>query len=208
MWRKKTGCRRRIVIKEDLGAEEQKTSPAGNTIFSIFQNHANFWGNSNTSQATGCAYRRAPVPGPMHPPLAQSQSRESQSSIIQSKMTDEQLFVGARTMAGNSPPEVSTKQTLRESGDQPLVRSTRGRSTGQLSRSYLRRLVNQVNRLQQQIVENQISTWPTRYLVLGGFTPGTPVSTPFSKRFEKNTQKKRQKEIKRKDSKRDRKSVV
>lgn len=135
-------------------------------------------------------------------PLWRNRRVERESSIIQSKMTDEQLFVGARTMAGNSPPEVSTKQTLRESGDQPLVRSTRGRSTGQLSRSYLRRLVNQVNRLQQQIVENQISTWPTRYLVLGGFTPGTPVSTPFSKRFEKNTQKKRQKEIKRKDSKR------
>merc|ERR1712079_881265 len=48
---------------------------------------------------------------------------------------------GARTLAGNTvPQEMGTKQTLRESGDQPLVRSTRGRSTGQLSRSYLRRL--------------------------------------------------------------------
>merc|ERR1712105_517513 len=52
-----------------------------------------------------------------------------------------QLFVGAREHWQETvPPEGSTKQTLRESGDQPLVRSTRGRSTGQLSRSYLRRL--------------------------------------------------------------------
>jgi len=43
------------------------------------------------------------------------------------------------------------------------------------------------DRQQQQVVENQVSNWPTRYVVLGGFTPGTPVSTPFFlKRKEKN----------------------
>merc|ERR550534_3036351 len=57
--------------------------------------------------------------------------------------------------------------------------------------------VNQVNRLQQQIVENQVSTWPTRYLVLGGFTPGTPVSTPFFQKIRKEHTKEKIKRDKR-----------
>jgi len=78
------------------------------------------------------ACRRAPVPGPAasRPPLAITVERERGSSIIStassSKMTDER-----RQPLGGVPEVQSTKQTLRESGDQPLVRSTSGRSTGQ-----------------------------------------------------------------------------
>merc|ERR1712154_479669 len=109
------------------------------------------------------------------------------------KMTEEQLFVGARTLAGNTvPQEVSTKQTLRESGDQPLVRSTRGRSTGQLSRSYLRRLRSTRSTdyssrlLRTRYRLGQLDTW--FWVVLLRVLRFPPL---FSKRFEKNTRKKR-----------------
>jgi len=56
------------------------------------------------------------------------------------------------------------------------------------------------NRQQQQVVENQVSNWPTRYMVLGGFTPGTPVSTSFflkEKRKELKRLKDKKKRLKR-----------
>jgi len=47
-------------------------------------------------------------------------------------------------------------------------------------------------------VENQVST-ASRYVVLGGFTPGTPVSTPLEIKREK-----KEKRIKRKENKKKR----
>jgi len=74
---KKTGCRRRIVIKEDLGAEEQKT--AGNTqSFPIFQKSCKLLGEQQHFKQLGARTSESSRTGPdaAAPPLAQSQSRE------------------------------------------------------------------------------------------------------------------------------------
>jgi len=188
--------------------QKSRRHRVGNNLFHISksckllgkqQHLTSNWVRTSESSRTG--------PDAAAPPLAeQSQSRERESSIISNPrwLMRATFCVGARTLAGNTvPPEVSTKQTLRESGwsttgpinqrainwsTQPLVSATTA--------------VNQVNRLQQQIVENQVSTWPTRYLVLGGFTPGTPVSTPFFQKIRKEHTKEKIKRDKRKDSKR------
>jgi len=50
-------------------------------------------------------------------------------------------------------------------------------------------------------VENQVST-ASRYVVLGGFTPGTPVSTPLEIKREKKEKRIKRKESKKKEKKR------
>merc|ERR1719412_3105573 len=99
-----------------------------------------------------------------------------------------------------SHPRCPPNKLSESRGDQPLVRSTRGRSTGQLSRSYLRRLRSTRSTdyssrlLRTRYRLGQLDTW--FWVVLLRVLRFPPL---FSKRFEKNTRKKRDK---RKDSKR------
>merc|ERR1712226_1642302 len=110
-------------------------------------------------------------------------------------MTDESNFLwGQENIGRKHSPTRGVHQTnsQRVGYDQPLVRSTRGRSTGQLSRSYLRRLRSTRSTdyssrlLRTRYRLGQLDTW--FWVVLLRVLRFPPL---FSKRFEKNTRKKR-----------------
>merc|ERR1711974_590961 len=164
----------------------------------------------------GGVHRLAPMGGPIVSPkfpIHQFISIHHLPSIIWNHQIIDELMrdvfkttFGAKQASNTGPvpprEQQSTSNKLSDCRLDPMRRSDwsdQPESTGSSRINWFncRRLTAQPpgNRQQQQVVENQVSNWPTRYMVLGGFTPGTPVSTSFFLKREK----KRSKKIKRKD---------
>jgi len=220
--REKTGCRRRNVINQDLGAEEQKASGVvviiidgvntnqQSTTFQSFFGVSTHYSYGSVSSCSG-PDPSSPNSSPSFSPIVESINHliaflddlmrnflasnliwglnEAATERMRGVSTINKLL-RLSMMDGPTPwPTVHwSDQPVDRAGITPLWSSQCHSPTVDSSQPGYRH--------QQQVVENQVSNWPTRYMVLGGFTPGTPVSTPL---FFKNREKglKKRKELKR-----------
>lgn len=110
-YQRRPGCRR----AEDIAGVTQS--------FPYFKIMQTFGGTATLHKQLGAHIGELPYRARCTP-LWRNRRVERESSIIQSKMTDEQLFVGARTMAGNSPPrcppnKLSESRVINHWSDQP-----------------------------------------------------------------------------------------